>query len=121
MGQGYVFTCVCDSVHGGGYLGRYPPGRYTPPPAGTPPAIHAGIRSTSGRYASYWNAFLLKLIVFPVFEINYAADGKVSRMSMIEGDLSDEEVELGIVRDDGRGSGLSTPDPDQAFVQQHLR
>ena len=63
--------------------------------------------------------YLSKLIVNP--EINYAADGKISRMSMMEGDLSDEEVELGIERDDGRGSGLSTPDPDQAFVQQHLR
>ena len=54
---------------------RYnPPGRYTPP-AGTPPhpgrytppwqvhpppAVHAGIRSTSGRYASQWNAFLFQ-------------------------------------------------------------
>ena len=33
----------------------HPPGRYTPSP---PPAVHAGIRSASGRYASYWNAFL---------------------------------------------------------------
>ena len=65
--------------------------------------------------------YLFKLIVNPLFEIYYAADGKISRMSMMEGDLSDEEVELGIGRDDGRGSGLSTPDPDQAFVQQHLR
>ena len=46
-----------------GYLphtpGRPPPGRH--PPGQTPPyPVHAGIRSTSGRYASYWNAFLLK-------------------------------------------------------------
>ena len=57
------------------HLGRYPPGqvhprqvhplgRYTPlgrylPRACTPPTMHAGIRSTSGRYASHWNAFLL--------------------------------------------------------------
>ena len=47
-------------------LGRYipqagtPPGRYTSP-VGTPPirTVHAGIRSTSGRYASHWNAILL--------------------------------------------------------------
>ena len=51
-------------------LGRYTPwagtppsGRYTPgqvhPRAGTPPpTVHAGLRSTGGRYASYWNAFL---------------------------------------------------------------
>ena len=53
----------------GEYLGRYPPppGRYTPlPQAGTPPGqVHPPgssacweIRATSGRYASYWNAFL---------------------------------------------------------------
>ena len=126
-GQGYVFTRVCDSVHGGG-LRRTPPGpgrhhppgtRQTPPPppgtrqtpplpgpgrhpwqgeppwtkenppdqADTPPAGRTprtkknpsppdqadtptpgprrtpreedcSIRSISGRYASYWNAFL---------------------------------------------------------------
>ena len=62
----------------GEYLGRYPPsgrytpGRYTPlgrypnPLAGTPPAMHAGIWSTSGRYASYWNAFLLDMKLFCV-------------------------------------------------------
>ena len=36
-----------------------PPSRYTPSRYPPPPAIHAGIWSTSGRYASYWNAFLL--------------------------------------------------------------
>ena len=40
------------------------PGQVHPPWAGTPPLGRyspciAGIRSTSGRYASYWNAFLL--------------------------------------------------------------
>ena len=34
-------------------VGRHPPGQ-------TPP-VHAGIRSTSGRYASHWNAFLFYL------------------------------------------------------------
>ena len=47
-----------------------PPGRYTP--GGTPPRQvphHPGssawweIRATSGRYASYWNAFLFKILV----------------------------------------------------------
>ena len=43
--------------------GRYTPlGRYTPTgqvhPPGIPPAVDARIRSTSGRYVSYWNAFL---------------------------------------------------------------
>ena len=41
----------------GGAL-SHTPGRH--PPGQTPPcAVHAGIRSTSGRYASYWNAILL--------------------------------------------------------------
>ena len=61
------------------------PGRYTPPPAcaplgrytplaGTPPwqgtpsrytpcAVHAGIQSTSGRYASHWECILVHLSV----------------------------------------------------------
>ena len=35
-----------------------PPGQ-TPPPLQTPPcSVHAGMRSTSGRYESHWNAFL---------------------------------------------------------------
>ena len=40
LGQGYVFTGVCDSVHRGGeYLTRYPPpgARYTPQTRYTPP------------------------------------------------------------------------------------
>ena len=63
--------------------GQVHPGRYTPqagtpqagtPPAGTPPQagtppglvhppgqVHTPLPSTSGRYASYWNAFLLEL------------------------------------------------------------
>ena len=104
LGQGNVFTGVCDSVNRGGLpqcmLGyqhqssweqtprsrppsrhtpqsrhppgtRHPPGPDTPlgpdtppgadthPPEQTPPReADSGIRSTSGRYASYWNAFL---------------------------------------------------------------
>ena len=78
LGQGYVFTGICDSVHRGGlYLTRYtprdqvhPPGpgtpprsRYSPPGPGTPARHRAcwEIRSTRGRYASYWNAILLHL------------------------------------------------------------
>ena len=44
LGQGYVFTGVCDSVHRGEYLTRYPPprpgtppGTRYPPGPGTPP------------------------------------------------------------------------------------
>ena len=39
----------------------HPLGRYTPGQVHQPMAMHAGIRSTSGRYASYWNAFLFLL------------------------------------------------------------
>ena len=108
LGQGYVFTGVCDSVHGGGGVPDqpgYPPGtrytpqaqvhpseppqdpvhpqtrytpqdqvhppdqarppgtRYTPLGPDTPPRCRAcwEILSTRGRYASYWNAILLKI------------------------------------------------------------
>ena len=56
--KGYVFTPVCQSFcsQGGGVPGQVHPRAGTPPPA-----MHAGIRSTSGRYASYWNAFLFWL------------------------------------------------------------
>ena len=82
LGQGYVFTGVCDSVNRGGT--SHPPSRsrHTPPPEQTPPGADTPpeqtpprsrhpppweqtsrpacceIRSTRGRYASYWNAIL---------------------------------------------------------------
>ena len=113
LGQGNVFTGVCDSVHRGGEgvclsacwdarppwsrptppdrahpprpdtpRTRHPPSRHTPrtrhtppdqahtPGPGTPPPgannppreADASIRSMSGRYASYWSAFLFTLI-----------------------------------------------------------
>ena len=49
--------------------GQTPPSRYPHPRAATPwadtspYAVHAGIRSTSGRYASYWNAYFLKILL----------------------------------------------------------
>ena len=75
LGQGNVFTGVCDSatggVGGGGggsasvHAGIPPPLEQTPPWDQTPRAdtpapsgADSGIWSTSGRYASYWNAFL---------------------------------------------------------------
>ena len=86
-GQGYVFTRVCDSVNRGECLEQTPPDqtppwtrhtpprpdppgtKYTPPGLSTPPRTKytspeadSGIRSTSGRYASYWNAFLFDII-----------------------------------------------------------
>ena len=42
-------ACVVGGVHGGGMCGRY-----------------YEIRSMSGRYASYWNAFLLTMVLLPV-------------------------------------------------------
>ena len=78
--QGNVFTGVCQEFCPWGVsatcLGRQTPGRHTPrqtlpwadTPAQcmlgyTPPScpMHAGIRSTSGRYASYWNVFLFDI------------------------------------------------------------
>ena len=81
LGQGNVFTGVCDSVNRGGGLPQcmlgyhHHPLRTPPPGADTPPEqiplrnrppqsrhppreADSGIRSTSGQYASYWNAFL---------------------------------------------------------------
>ena len=93
LGQGYIFTGVCDSVHRGVCLSACwdtnPPSWHIPPleadlleqtpspweqtpPKGpdipleqTPPRHRAcwEIRSTRGRYASYWNAILLALML----------------------------------------------------------
>ena len=73
--QGNIFAPVCHSVHRGvlpwcmlGYHTSSGPG--TPPrtrhPPGTrhpPREADSGKRSMSGRYASYWNAFLLFIVV----------------------------------------------------------
>ena len=67
--EGYVFTTVCDSVHIPWTDTPLPSACWDthPPPNAcwdTPPAqcmlgySPPGIRSTSGRYASHWNAFL---------------------------------------------------------------
>ena len=81
----FLHLSVIHSVHRGGCLSACwdttpPPGaepRSRHPPEQTPPwsrhpppwEAHSSIRSTSGRYASYWNAFLLVLF----------ADGSSSR------------------------------------------
>ena len=61
VGQGYVFTGVCDSVHRGGlssmHWGDTP--RQTPPGQTLPLGRHPPDGHCSERYASYWNAFLL--------------------------------------------------------------
>ena len=58
LGQGNVFTGVCDSITGeGGSLPQCMLG-YTPPGADIPSQeADSSIRSTSGRY---WNAFLFE-------------------------------------------------------------
>ena len=63
LGQGNSFTPVCHSVHGGGGVpGQvHPQTRYPPPPRSS---ACWEIRATSGRYASYWNAFLLCMRYF---------------------------------------------------------
>ena len=50
MGQGNVFTDVCHSVQKGGLHSHQ---EADPSPEGR--------RSTGGRYASYWNAYLLNM------------------------------------------------------------
>ena len=80
LGQGNVFTPVCDSVHRGGVsaplhagihlaIDRPAPGRHThthPPWADIPslgrsPFGYYRIWTTSGRYTSYWNAYFFGL------------------------------------------------------------
>ena len=88
-GQGNIFAPVCHSVHRGVCLSACwdtTPGKHTPPEAHPPREAHpsrkhpspprsahppeappreadSGIRSMSGRYASYWNAFLFNVII----------------------------------------------------------
>ena len=41
---------------------------------------------------------------------SFPAEGNISRMSMLD-DLTEEDMELGVSRDDGSNTGLSTPEP----------
>ena len=89
LGQGNIFTPVCHSVHRAGLsqcmLGyHHPPPRTRHPPGADPPGTRHPppeqsracweIRSTSGRYASYWNAILFKVhsIVTIAFDVDAA-------------------------------------------------
>ena len=74
LGQGNVLTPVCDSVHRGvsaplhaGTQPPPPPGKT--PPKQTPPFRYYTICSTSGRYASYWNAYLQHSCLLVLYEI----------------------------------------------------
>ena len=57
------------STEGEEYLGKYPPDQVHPPPWDQvhppPPGSNAcrEIRATSGRYSSYWNAFLCNILL----------------------------------------------------------
>ena len=68
LGQGYVFTRVCDSVHVGRWclpqcmLGYTPsPGADTPQEQTPQSSACWEIWATSGWYVSYWNAYLFQL------------------------------------------------------------
>ena len=50
-------------------LGPDTPKSRHPPRSDTPPEADSGIRSTSGRYASYWNAFSFQPVI--VVDITY--------------------------------------------------
>ena len=95
LGKGYIFTSICDSVHGGGSAPVHagipsPQTRQAPPhpdQAGIPPRTRKApprsrayweIRSTSGRCASYWNAIFFSPCKYHVefTLINYVIDRK---------------------------------------------
>ena len=79
LGQGYIFTGVCDSVHRGGWYPSMHCRRYPSMPCSRGCAIPACLAAVGGsapvgvatwdppdghccgRYAFYWNAFLLAI------------------------------------------------------------
>ena len=76
LGQGYIFTGVCDSVHRGGSASVHA-GIPLPGPGSHPlprNRAYLEIRSTSGRYASYWNAILCHIYWPIVFALLVAVD-----------------------------------------------
>ena len=66
LGQGYIFTGVCDSVHRGGtWAGTPPLDQVHPPGPGTPPgAVHAGRygQQAGGTHPTGMHSCCLKLI-----------------------------------------------------------
>ena len=72
--EGYVFTRVCHSVHGGvggEYLGRHPPGRYTlrqvhPPQAVHPPQRYTPWAGTPPSHSACWDTVNKRLVCIPL-------------------------------------------------------
>ena len=63
---------------------REPPRMENHPPDGGPPReADSSIRSTSDRYASYWNAFLLVLLLFYYGAIHYTGQSTLFCMIVI--------------------------------------
>ena len=60
LGGLQIFGGGVSKFSGGGGSPNFPGGR-----------VSIGIRSTFGRYASYWNAFLFEAIISPIFFFHY--------------------------------------------------
>ena len=81
LGQCNIFTSICHSVHGGGGLPHRDP-LNRDAPGQRPPQTETIPRTVkSGRYASYWNAFLLSL--FLVHAVTSFAESFISFHSVI--------------------------------------
>ena len=64
---------------------RHPPPDQTPPRHGDPPQeADSGIRSTIGRYASYWNAFLFSLTSISPVEAQSPTDPWLIQFCLIK-------------------------------------
>ena len=77
-------------VHPLGQVHPHPPGRHPladtlPLPWQTLPcARHAGIRSTNGRYASHWNAFVFKVYICSVCKFISRGITKILRSKVLQ-------------------------------------
>ena len=66
---------------------RHPPASRHPSPEQTPPwEADSSIRSTSGQYASYWNAFLFghaMIIMLSCFDTDFTSEVKANKLLII--------------------------------------
>ena len=90
--EGNVFTSVCQEFcplgRGCHMVHPLPLGRHLPP------IEYYGIRPTSGRYASYWNAFLfLNAIIICLFQVRIAHREQV-QLEIDLDDIMDHDPEL---------------------------